>query len=202
MLWSRKSAPLYRFTLRIVLVAVLSCAFRSATGQANPPAVPLLIPTEMTAMSAAVTPREYAEIIASINRIAKQPEVAQELDQGAGLGDLNLISVTRVPLGSLGDGMMVEFHAGCGTGGCPLWLLLRGTQGYKRAFCAGAWGFSLQPSGSTVPDIALYWHMSAGETDISRYHYAAGKFVPVKGNPDTCETDGDKQGACAGLDSA
>jgi hypothetical protein len=44
--------------------------------------------------------------------------------------------------------------------------------------------------------------MSAGETDISRYHYAGGKFVPVKGNPDKCETDGDKQGACAAIDSA
>jgi hypothetical protein len=125
------------------------------------------------ALSAAISPRESAEIIAAIRKEMAKPSVSAELERGSGLGEVSQIAVARVPLGTLGDGMMVDFrgsHGGCGTGGCPMWLFVRGPPGYRGVIKDGGWGFALLPTDGPVPDIAFDWQMGAGETDVTKYH--------------------------------
>lgn len=154
-------------------------------------------------LSEASTPREYVAVLAAIKREMANPEVKEELEKGPGLGQLNWTTATRVPLGSLGPGIMVNFlHSpSCGTGGCPMWLFLHGPHGYRNVIKAAGWGFSLVASGGSVPDISFYWQMGASETDVGQYHYAHGKFVPVVPDPASCGGEDDIRGVCAGRSS-
>jgi hypothetical protein len=158
------------------------------------------IPQHMLSIADVVTPAEYAGVVAAIQREIAMPAVSKELDEGPGLGPLDLISATRVMLGSLGDGIVVDFaHApSCGNGGCPMWLLLSGPHGYRVAIKSGGWGYTLVNTAGSVPDIAFYWQMGAGETDVSQYHYSRSKFVPVAAKPPKCGDEDDKRGVCAG----
>lgn len=181
----------------LLLAAPVSLAQTGADATAFP------VPKRIVPLSAAVTPREYREIIAAIQKEMAKPKVSEELERGPGLGALNEIVVTRAPLGSLGDGMMVSFsHApACGTGGCPMWLFVRGPQGNRNVIKDGGWGFTVLPSGSPVPDVVFYWQMGAGETDVAKYHYEQDKFNRVVAHPAKCGGEDDRRGACAGRSS-
>jgi hypothetical protein len=189
----------------IPLVVFFLFAISPLLAEAGSEAASFPLPKRIVPLSASVTPHEYAEIEAAIKKEMSKPQVTKELQRGAGLGPLNQIIVARVPLGTLGDGMMVNFRhsPSCGTGGCPMWLFLRGPQGYRNVIKEGGWGFSLAPSGqsSSVPDIAFYWQMGAGETDVAQYHFAQGEFVSVVASPAKCGDEDDTRGVCAGRSS-
>ena len=86
----------------------------------------------------------------------------EELDEGPGLGALEWIRASQIALGSLGNGVVVDFgHSpACGNGGCPMWLLLRRSSGYVVAIRGAGWGYSIVNSDGSVPDIVFYWHMA------------------------------------------
>jgi hypothetical protein len=187
----------------IGLVILLLIAVPTSRGETGTEATGFPLPKQIVPLSAAVTPRQYGEVITAIEKEMTKPKVSRELELGPGLGELKWIRITRVLLGSLGDGLMVDFRhsPSCGTGGCPMWLFSRDAQGYLNVIKDGGWGFSLLPSGGSVPDVAFYWQMGAGETDVTQYHFMRGKFVPVAANPAKCGGEDDTQGVCAGRSS-
>lgn len=197
--------PIVPGSLAICIPVVLLLISAPASLAETVPEAGFPLPKRIVPLAAAVTPREYGQIVTAIKNEMAKPQVGRELERGAGLGPLKQIIIARVPLGSLGDGMMVNFRhsPSCGTGGCPMWLFLRDPQGYRNAIRTGGWGFSLVPSGqsSSVPDIAFYWQMGAGETDVAQYHFDRGKFVPVVANPAKCGEQDDTRGVCAGRSS-
>src|SRR5689334_21830192 len=67
------------------------------------------VPKSLIILNDAITPREYGLLIRAIQTEMRQPAVARDLDVSPGLGDLRWITATRVHLGSLGEGAMVEF---------------------------------------------------------------------------------------------
>jgi hypothetical protein len=161
----------------------------------------LAVPKRLIVLSDAITPREYGLLIGAIQTEMRKPAVARDLDVSPGLGDLRLITATRVHLGSLGEGAMVEFsHSpSCGNGGCNIWLFLRAQRGYRNLIRAAGWGFSLVRSGGDVPDVVFYWGMGAGETDVSEYRYANGMFAAF--DSAKCLGESDRHGMCADLSS-
>ena len=184
----------------ISLVVFILFAISPLLSETGSEAAGFPLPKRIVPLSVSITPHEYAEIVAAIKKEMSKPQVTKELQRGAGLGPLKQIIIARVPLGTLGDGMMVNFRhsPSCGTGGCPMWLFLRSPQGYRSVIRTGGWGFSLVPSqSSSVPDIVFYWQMGAGETDISQYHFTQGKFVSVVANPAKCGDEDDTRGVCA-----
>jgi hypothetical protein len=189
--------------MRTRLVILLLIAVSTSRGQTGAGTTGFPLPKQIVPISAAVTPRQYGDVIAAIEKEMAKPKVSQELEQGPGLGELKSILMTRVPLGPMGEGMMVDFRhsPSCGTGGCPMWLFLRDPQGYRNVIKNGGWGFALLPSGGPVPDIAFYWQMGAGETDVTQYHFAQGKFAPVVAKPAKCGGEDDTRGVCAGRSS-
>jgi len=50
-----------------------------------------------------------------------------------------------------------------------------------------------------VPDVAFYWHMSAGQQNVARFHYADGRFVSSTAPP--CTGANSSSPVCAGLNS-
>ena len=186
-----------RFSL--IISILVAGSVRAQTVSAEPPVFP--IPQRVVSLSETLTPHQYTAVIAAIKREVAKPTVSKELEQGPGLGPLGWISAALVPLGSLGDGIMVNFgHSpSCGTGGCPMWLLLHDSFGYHVVIRGAGWGYSTMSLGNSVPDVAFYWQMSASETDISQYHFAKNEFVPITANPAKCDREDDKQGGCAAI---
>ena len=159
------------------------------------------VPKQLIALSDAITPREYGLLRTAVEKELKTPELVRELNAGPGYGDLQWIAAKRVHLGSLGEGAMVEFaHSpSCGNGGCPMWLFVRGEHGYRSLIRAAGWGFSLIKSSAAVPDVAFYWQMGAGQTDVSQYRYKKEMFAVF--NTAKCMGEDDKHGICANLSS-
>lgn len=194
---------MYRATIRrhiafVSLLLSLPTVGRAWAQAAAAKAPGFPIPAAVVALSRSITPHQYVEVVAAIKQEIAKPAVREELDKGAGLGTFDWISVSQVALGSLGEGLVVNFgHSpSCGNGGCPMWLLLRHSSRYTVAIRSGGWGYSLLHSAGSVPDIVFYWHMSAAETDVARYHYAKGRFIPVVARPDKCSGGEDEGGVC------
>ena len=179
---------------------VLLLTIQFALSQDSSKPLSFRVPTQLVALSQLISPGEYTALIAAIRKEIAGPEVSRMMDEGLDPGDLNWITAVRVPLGSLHGAVMVNFgHSpSCGTGGCPMWLFVRDAEGYRSLIRAGGWGFSLQPSGGPVPDIAFYWQMGAGETDVSQFRFAKGKFVRMAAHPAKCGGEDDTRGVCAG----
>lgn len=156
------------------------------------------MPSQLVALSDAVTPREYVALMDAIRRETEKPEI-RDMYAGQELGPLDWISAAKVPFGSLGLAMVVNFDHSelCGNGGCPMWVFVHGPGGYRNVIKDGGWGFSLEPSGRPVPDIAFYWSMGAGEIVVGRYHYAKGKFVSVAAKRARCTEENKNRGVCA-----
>jgi hypothetical protein len=178
-------------------IATLFSMVAIAAPPSSLPTTGVPIPQQIVALSEAVTPQQYAATIAAIRKEMAKPD-SHELEE-PGLGELKWIEIAKVPLGTIGNGFMVNFgHSpSCGNGGCPMWLLLPGPNGFQVAIKAGGWGFSVVRSGGSVPDIAFYWQMGAGETDVAQFHYAHGKFVGAPSEPAECGGEEDMRGVCA-----
>ena len=188
------------FAFLLFTALMLSCAV-STRAQTHPPDVPL--PSWIVPLGQAPTPAEYALLESAINA-NWQKEKARVLETGPGLGsDFTQIYAVRVQLGALGEGMVVHFaHApSCGaTGNCPIAVYVREANGYRRVIDTGGWGAALIPSGRQVPDVAFYWHMSAGETDTDVFHYANGQFT-AQDSP-ACIGENNPAPVCAAMASA
>lgn len=161
------------------------------------------VPAHIVTFSDVVTPQEYAKAIRAIRTYTARPAVQQALEEGAGIEDLDWIYASRVSLGALGEGLVVNFlhSAACGTGGCPMWLLVRDQDAYKVAVPGAGWGYWLKSSGGPVPDLILYWQMGVGDTDVAHYRYGGGKFIGVRASPERC-AQGTDTGDCAGIENA
>lgn len=186
--------------LLLFTAPILFCA-TSARAQVHPPNVQL--PSWIVPLGQAPTPAEYALLESAINA-NWQREKAQQLEVGPGLGsDFTQIYAVRVQLGALGEGMVVHFaHApSCGaTGNCPIAVYVREANGYRRVIDTGGWGAAILRSNGAVPDIAFYWHMSAGKTDTAVFHYANGQFT-VRDSP-ACIGENDPAAVCAAIATA
>lgn len=77
-----------------------------------------------------------------------------------------------------------------------MWLLAPDQSGYRVVLTGGGGMYRLANSGTSVPDIIFYWHMSADEQSASRFHYADGKFTTTRKNQTVCVGNADK-GDCA-----
>ena len=184
------------FCICLISLPLLILPSSLASDGAKSSAFPL--PERIAPLFEAVTPREYADVVTAIENELRKPAVSAELEQGAGLGPLNNIQVTRVRLGSL-EAEVVEFShsGGCGNGGCPMWLFLRDPRGYRSAIRSGGWAFSTVSSGGPVPDVVFFGQSGAGETDVSQFHYVNGDFIGVPAKPEKCGGEDDLRGVCA-----
>lgn len=160
------------------------------------------IPSKIVPLGQSVTSGEYAQVRQAI-MANWEHEKASILERGPALGtDFTHIIATRIFLGALGEGLVVEFANSpqCGaTGNCPMAVYVHGPNGYRRVISAGGWGFALLPSGGPVPDVIFAWRMSAREQDVSRFHYADGRFTPLAGEKTSagCVSTGNSSTICA-----
>ena len=191
-LWSSLLKSGACFATSFLLLIAISSSHR----QAPPTAAQFPIPAHMAAVGEAATPHEYAQLIDAIDEEIKKPTF---LDEGTDLGPLNGITAKSIALGSLGDGMVVNFPRAPirGNGGGPMWIFVRTAVGYRNVIRTGGWGYTLIPSASAVPDIAFFWHMSAGETSISEFRYTDAAFAPVSVSPSECFGVDDPHPICA-----
>ncbi len=172
----------------LLLFALTTSSNSSIDAQVRPTGFE--IPIRLFPLRSAVTPGEYAQIIAAIE--SWRQAQAHTPEQGEDMGDLGHIQATAVKLGSLGEGMMVSSidPAVCGaTGNCPMALLARGTNGYHLILLSGGEDYALLPSGGPVPDVVFYSHMSAFESAAQVFHYAHGEFAATSSAACTAETN-------------
>src|SRR5690348_6246796 len=108
---------------RLIIATLFSLLVLSLPAQKGDNSDGLAAPKRLIVLSDAITPREYGLLIRAIQTEMRKPAVARDLDVSPGLGDLRWMTATRVRLGSLGEGAMVEFiHSpSCGNGGCNIW---------------------------------------------------------------------------------
>ena len=130
-----------------------------------------------------LTSRQYREARQAVRREVRHPRTRMLTEPEAILRGLDVMRAAKVSLGSLGEGLMVEFTADvCGTGGCPMWLLVpQEGGGYRVALQAFGWGFTLRPRASGVPDVLFFARMGAANTEVGHYRYVSGSFRPVRG---------------------
>jgi hypothetical protein len=159
------------------------------------------MPTEIRPLSTAVTPFEYAEAISAIKSAMAKPDMRREMEEELGLGPLDWIEGAKIPLGPLGTGLMIKFQhsPACGNGGCPMWLLLPDSKGYRMAIDGGGWGYRVVKSGQAVPDIVTYWHMGADDTSVGHYHFDGTQFVA---RSQECNDNTGDSDDCAGIENA
>lgn len=157
--------------------------------------IPFLIPPKMFPLEASATPAEYELLNPAIKANWGREEGHEEKEVGIEpRPDFDKIRAVHIPLGALGDGLVVYFDnfPECGaTGNCPIAVYVWEAKGYRRAIDAGGWGFAPLPSKGAVPDLAFYWQMSATETDAVVFHYAKGQFREQGRRPCTDQSESD-----------
>lgn len=151
----------------------------------------------MLPLGEVVTPTEYKLLLPAI-KTDWDREATHDEEAGP---NFDYIQAAYIPLGALGEGIVVYFQhvPECGaTGNCPMAIYVREANGYRRVIDTGGWGATPLSSGSPVPDVAFYSHMSAAETDSDVFHYANGRFVE-RGGARCTDENLQSDRVCAGM---